>query len=99
MIKDLCKEYDIFMFDLDRTTFDTYTKKGEPIWAKQLIKPLNRFDEDLIVDDLEITSKVITKELTVKEKINMDSVANYLVGEGFKYTISADGKSEFWVKK
>ena len=53
MIKRLCEDYDIFMFDLDRTVFDTYTKKGEPIWAKQLIKPLNRFDEDLIVDDCE----------------------------------------------
>ena len=51
--------------------------------------------EDLIMDDLE----VIPKELTVKEKINMDSVANYLVGEGFKYKVSADGKSEFWAKK
>ena len=53
MIKRLCEDYDIFMFDLDRTVFDTYTKKGEPIWAKQMIQPLKRFDEDLVVDDCE----------------------------------------------
>ena len=53
MIKELIKEYDIFMFDLDRTVFDTYTKKGEPIWAKQMIQPFKKFDEDLVVDDCE----------------------------------------------
>ena len=53
MIKRLCEDYDIFIFDLDRTVFDTYTKKGEPIWAKQMIQPLKRFDEDLVVDDCE----------------------------------------------
>jgi hypothetical protein len=56
-------------------------------------------NEDLIMDDLEITPKVITKEIVVREEINMDSVANYLIGEGFKYEKSADGKSEFWAKK
>ena len=55
--------------------------------------------EDLIMDDLEIIPKVITKEILVKEEINMDSVANYLINEGFKYETSVDGKSEFWVKK
>ena len=43
MIKKLCKDYDIFMFDLDRTVFDTFTKKSEPIWAKQMIQPLERY--------------------------------------------------------
>ncbi len=55
--------------------------------------------EDLIMDDLEIIPKVITKEILVKEEINMDSVANYLINEGFKYETSADGKSEFFIKK
>jgi hypothetical protein len=31
------------------------------------------------MDDLEIIPKVITKEVVVKEEINMDSVANYLI--------------------
>jgi hypothetical protein len=55
--------------------------------------------EDLIMDDLEIIPKVITKEILVKEEINMDSVANYLINEGFKYETSVDGKSEFFIKK
>ena len=55
--------------------------------------------EDLIMDNLEIIPKVITKEIVVKEKINMDSVANYLIREGFKYKRSIDSKSEFWEKK
>ena len=54
--------------------------------------------EDLIMDDLEITPKVITKEVVVKEEINMDSVANYLISEGFKYSVSSNGKSESWNK-
>ena len=53
MIKELSLKYDIFMFDLDRTVFDTYTKNGEPIWAKQMIQPLKKSDKDLIVDDCE----------------------------------------------
>jgi|TARA_B100000073_G_scaffold340147_1_gene339558 predicted phosphatase len=53
VLEEWCKEHDVFMFDLDRTVFDTYTKKGEPIWAKQMIQPLKRFDEDLVVDDCE----------------------------------------------
>jgi len=55
--------------------------------------------EDLIMDETEIIPEVVTKEIIVKEEINMDSVANYLVGEGFEYKASIDGKNEFWVKK
>ena len=53
MIKKLCKDYDIFMFDLDRTVFDTFTKKSEPIWAKQMIQPLEKLDKDSVKDDCE----------------------------------------------
>jgi len=53
MIKRLCEDYDIFMFDLDRTVFDTYTKKGEPIWAKQMIKPLFQIGKNAVEDDCE----------------------------------------------
>ena len=48
--------------------------------------------EDLIMDDLEITP-------VVREKVNMDSVANYLISEGFKYEESLEGKSKMWTKK
>jgi len=54
--------------------------------------------EYLIMEALEITPEVLTKELIVKEKINMDSVANYLVGEGFKYKKDAHSQSESWTK-
>ena len=54
MIKKLSKEYDIFMFDLDRTVFDTHTKKGEPIWAKQMIQPfLSQYFGEVVIDDCE----------------------------------------------
>tara|TARA_Y100001937_G_C7047868_1_gene297703 strand:+ start:446 stop:940 length:495 start_codon:yes stop_codon:yes gene_type:complete len=53
MIKRLCEDYDIFMFDLDRTVFDTYSKSGEPIWAKQMIKPLVQIGNNIIKDDCE----------------------------------------------
>ncbi len=56
-------------------------------------------NEDLIMDDLEITPKVITKEIVVREEVNMDSVANYLISEGFKYKESLEGKSKMWIKK
>ena len=55
--------------------------------------------EDLIMDGLEVIPKVITKEIVVKEEVNMESVANYLIGGGFKYEKSIDGKSESWIKK
>jgi|TARA_R110001592_G_scaffold14091_1_gene63859 hypothetical protein len=54
--------------------------------------------EDLIVDNLEIKPKVITKEIIVKEELNMDLVANYLINNGFKYQITTDGKTKSWTK-
>ena len=53
MINSLCKDYNIFMFDLDRTIFDTYSKSKEPIWAKQMIKPLIKLDKNSVKDDCE----------------------------------------------
>jgi len=54
MIKKLCDEYDTFMFDLDRTVFDTFTKKGEPIWAKQMIQPfISQHLGEVVIDDCE----------------------------------------------
>ena len=54
--------------------------------------------KDLIMDDLEITPKIITKEVVAKEEINMDSVANYLVSKGFKYKKSSHRQNESWTK-
>ena len=55
--------------------------------------------EDLIMDDLEVIPKVITKEIVVKEELNMESVANYLNSKGFKYEVSINGKNKSWTKK
>jgi predicted phosphatase len=47
----LLNEHEKFIFDLDRTVWDTYDVTGRPIWAKQLIEPL-RIEGDRIVDDV-----------------------------------------------
>jgi len=51
-MKDIL-ECEIFVFDLDRTLFDTYDVSGRKIWAKQLVPPYY-FDEttDTITDDV-----------------------------------------------
>jgi len=54
--------------------------------------------EDLIMDDLEIIPEIVTKEIIVKEEINMDSVANYLTSKGFKYKKDAHRQNESWTK-
>ena len=41
-----------FVFDLDRTVWDTYSKQGQPIWAKQLVPPLALNDDGVIIDDV-----------------------------------------------
>jgi predicted phosphatase len=41
-----------FVFDLDRTIWDTYDARGNPIWAKQMIAPYKTVDENKIVDDV-----------------------------------------------
>ena len=40
-----------FIFDLDRTVWDTYDVTGRPIWAKQLIEPL-RVEGERVIDDV-----------------------------------------------
>lgn len=50
----LCEQFDIFMFDLDRTIWDSYDKNGKRICAKQLIPPFEkgyRIGEQIIQDD------------------------------------------------
>lgn len=44
-------KHEKFIFDLDRTVWDTYDVTGRPIWAKQLIEPL-RVEDERIVDDV-----------------------------------------------
>ena len=90
MIKRLCEDYDIFMFDLDRTVFDTYTKKGEPIWAKQLIKPLNRFDEDLIVDDCESECHLQPRIRSVLEYLKLNNKKVGFISRGGVYDVEYD---------
>ena len=52
MIADLATRYNTFIFDLDRTVWDTPSKTGEPIWAKQMLRPYAFDGEDTIIDDV-----------------------------------------------
>jgi hypothetical protein len=62
------------MFDLDRTVFDTYTKMGEPIWAKQMIPPLVNVNADTIRDDcfslctLQSGIRSVLEQLQIQDK-------------------------------
>lgn len=40
------------IFDLDLTLWETFDKRGNPIWAKQLIFPLSKIDVDVVCDDV-----------------------------------------------
>ena len=40
-----------FIFDLDKTLWNTYNKHGQEIWAKQLIPPYALEGKDKVVDD------------------------------------------------
>jgi hypothetical protein len=40
-----------FYFDLDRNIWDTKDKFGNPIWARQLIFPVNKIEYNEFVDD------------------------------------------------
>lgn len=42
----------IHVFDLDLTIWETFDKRGSPIWAKQLIFPLQKIAEDEVIDDV-----------------------------------------------
>ena len=43
---------DTFIFDLDRTIWDTVSKTGDPIWAKQMLCPYSAVNENRVVDDV-----------------------------------------------
>lgn len=45
------EKYDIFIFDLDKTIWDTYNVHDDSIWAKQLIPPYC-LEENKVVDDV-----------------------------------------------
>ena len=45
------------------------------------------------------TEEILNPVIKVKEVMNMNKVANYLVSKGFKYNASIDGKNEKWTKK
>lgn len=46
-------DHDHFVFDLDRTLFDTVDKFKNPIWAKQLVPPLTLSEGgDSLTDDV-----------------------------------------------
>jgi predicted phosphatase len=43
---------DRFIFDLDRTIWDTYDVHGNQIWAKQMVPPYSVIDSSTIRDDI-----------------------------------------------
>ncbi len=43
---------DLFVFDLDRTIWECYNKYNRSIWAKQLLYPYKKLNDDLIEDDV-----------------------------------------------
>ena len=45
-------EQDVFIFDLDRTIWDTYDARNQKIWAKQLVPPFQVKDQNTIIDDV-----------------------------------------------
>ena len=52
MLESLLEEYNTFIFDLDRTLWDTYSKYGNPIWAKQILFPFDAATTSTkVVDD------------------------------------------------
>jgi len=52
MLNSLLRSYNTFIFDLDRTLWDTYSKYGNPIWAKQILSPFDRTSTPTkVVDD------------------------------------------------
>jgi predicted phosphatase len=52
MIKELANEYNTFIFDLDRTVWDTHCKYGNLIWAKQVLEPFESGTTNVkVVDD------------------------------------------------
>lgn len=62
-------DHDHFVFDLDRTLFDTVDKFKNPIWAKQLVPPLTLSDSgDFLVDDV---GSVCTLRKGVKELLDI----------------------------
>jgi len=40
-LQELMQNCNTFIFDLDRTLWDTYSKHGNPIWAKQILSPFD----------------------------------------------------------
>ena len=69
MLKKLFFNYDTFIFDLDRTVWDTYSKNGELIWAKQMITPYSIFS-DRIVDDCFSVCKLQCGIVSVLKELN-----------------------------
>ena len=48
----MLEKFDTYIFDLDRTVWDTYDITDRSIWAKQLIPPYTLVDDNKIVDDV-----------------------------------------------
>jgi phosphoglycolate phosphatase-like HAD superfamily hydrolase len=67
---------DIFIFDLDKTIWDTYNVYEDSIWAKQLIPPYS-LEEDKVIDD--VFSYCILKP-GIKEYLNFLHLRDKKIG-------------------
>lgn len=57
----------IHIFDFDLTIWETFSKHGTQIWAKQLIFPLHRTSKDEVVDDV---GSVCRLRIGIREYLN-----------------------------
>lgn len=66
----------IYLFDLDLTIWDCHNKYGNPIWAKQMVYPLQQ-DGNTITDD--VYSKCVLRK-GVKEYLQKLSSDGHVIG-------------------
>lgn len=70
-------DLEYFYFDLDRNIWDTTDKYGNPVWARQLIFPLDQVSEDSFIDDC-LTK--ITLQEGIKDYLQFLSRNNKKIG-------------------
>ncbi len=67
----------MYVFDLDLTIWETFDKRGSPIWAKQLIFPMQKITEDLVIDDVGSTCSL---KKGVREYFSLLKLNNLTIG-------------------
>lgn len=75
------------VFDLDLTIWETFDKRGAPIWAKQLIFPLQKIAEDIVMDDVGSTCslKKGVREYFAQLKLNNLTIGYISAGRHWNF--------------